>query len=97
MKIIIKKKNNHNNEGFLTYDYSVNNQPFVNTTSIIYQNPDYYYTYAMPYNPFYAVSPVGTTSQYTVLININQSYFHLITQQLLVSENTSVPTHSYTI
>jgi len=59
---------------------------------MVYQNPNFYYTYTMPYNPFYVV-PVGTSSH--IPINSNQSNFQLLTQQLLVSGN--IPTSSYTI
>lgn len=48
---------------------------------MIYQNPNYYYPYAMAYNPSYIVPPVGTNSQYTIPLNTNQPYIHPMTQQ----------------
>jgi len=68
---------------------------------MIYQNPGYYYPYAIPYNSTYIVPPVGTNSQYTVPINTNQPYYLPMTQppSTLTSENiqpnVSVPTTAY--
>jgi len=87
--------NNNNNEGISTYNGSVNVQPFVNVTPMLYQNPNYYYPYA------YVVPPIGTSSQYTIPLNANQPYIHPMTQQPSLvpgtPSNASVPTSSYVI
>jgi len=80
------QNNNNNNEGLPTYNDSVNVQPYVNAPPLLYQNPNYYYPYAMAYPPSYMVSPppqVGTTSPYTVSLNANANanpgYFNPMT------------------
>jgi len=69
---------------------------------MLYQNPKYYYPYAMAYNPTYVIPPpVGTSSQYTVPVNANQPYFYSMNQQPSLvsgtSSNVSIPTSSYTM
>ena len=67
---------------------------------MLYQNPNYYYPYAMAYNPSYVIPSVGTSSQYTVPINANQPFLYPMNQQLSVVSgtptNVSVSTSSYT-
>jgi len=96
-----ENENNNNNEGLPTYKESVNVQPFVNAAPMLYQNPNYYYPYAMAYNPSFVIPPpVVTSSQYTVPFNANQPYLYPMNQQPSVVSgtptNVSIPTSSYT-
>jgi len=99
---------NNNDEGLPTYNDSVNVQPYVNATPMIYQNPNYYYPYAMAYPPSYMISSppqVGTTSPYTVSLNananVNPGYLHSMTPSSSLgsgmTSNGSVPTSSYAL
>ena len=68
---------------------------------MLYQNPNYYYPYAMAYNPSYVIPPpVGTSSQYTVPVNANQPFLYPMNQQPSVVSgtpaNVSISTSSYT-
>jgi len=75
---------------------------------MIYQNPNYYYPYAMAYPPSYMISPpqqVGTTSPYTVSLNantnVNPGYLHPMTPSSPLGSgtmsNATVPTSPYTM
>jgi len=51
--------------------------------------PMLYMAYNPSYNSSYVVPPIITSSQYTLPINLNQTYIHPMTQQLLVSGTPS--------
>ena len=73
----------------MTDNESVNTQPFVNASSMMYQNPNLYYPYGMPYNPAYVIPPTMTTSPSTIPMNAYPPYNSSINQPSLLSRNVA--------